>query len=463
MRTKMIILSIGLLLSGCSAVVNSRDIALDLRSTKNLTIGLNKNDIDTSRASQPSRKTARAGIATSRASQPVLLDTLLSESKGMVSEFTNQPLILSFAFDFHSDFQASALIGVPSFFLPFLAFVPESNSEIYRINYVIRDRAGNVVHQRSLQGTVEGTIKGYFVGRIDAATKLKALEAQFAAKNGARLILKDIDENSEKLFAAANAVPIAPVSSASSDNKSEPITQPSAASDEDSRACQQAKSLNTLNAYAEFLRTHPSTPSRREALAAMSLLIKNQKGSYKDYKKFIDEYEDGMEFVPSQYCLALTGPKGMRVHDLLRLLKQGIEDKVIAAKIRMQNGIYKDFGFEEIGTLKKMGMTGVLIEAMLDSTTRAKREHEELQKKKEMENLLAEIQRTQKKLDAMKTAQEQQQSGTSASVGQSGDPSLGDTVKNCAAQIVALEACKNLPWYGQALCKVAAKSKFPCQ
>ena len=170
-----------------------------------------------------------------------------------------------------------------------------------------------------------------------------------------------------------------------------------------------------------------------------------------------------MEFVPSQYCLSLTGPKGMRVHDLLKLLKQGIEDKVIAAKIRMQNAIYKDFGFEEIGTLKKMGMTGVLIEAMLDSTTRAKREQEELQKKKEMENLLAEIQRTQKKLDAMKAAQEQQQSRAPASVAQGSDPSLGDTVKNCAAQIAALEACKHLPWYGQAVCKAAAKSKFPCQ
>jgi len=449
MRIKLIILSIGILLSGCSAVVNSRDMALDLRSAKSVTIGLNKNDVDTSRASQP-----------------VLIDTLLSESKGTVSEFTNQPLIMSLAFRFKSEFQASALIGVPSFFLPFLAFVPESNSEIYRINYVIRDRAGNVVHQRSLQGTVEGTIKGYFIGRINAAEKLKALEAQFAAKNGARLILKDIDENSEKLFAAANTVPGVPVSSASSDSRSEPITQPTqppAASDEDSRAYQQAKAYNTHQAYAEFLNIHPSTSSRREALAAMVLLIKNQKGSLKDYKKFLDEYEDGMEFVPSQYCLSLTGPKGMRVHDLLKLLKQGIEDKVIAAKIRMQNAIYKDFGFEEIGTLKKMGMTGVLIEAMLDSTTRAKREQEELQKKKEMENLLAEIQRTQKKLDAMKAAQEQQQSRAPASVAQGSDPSLGDTVKNCAAQIAALEACKHLPWYGQAVCKAAAKSKFPCQ
>src|SRR3990172_2520172 len=120
----------------------------------------------------------------------------------------------------------------------------------------------------------------------------------------------------------------------------------------------------------------------------MVLLIKNQKGSLKDYKKFLDEYEDGMEFVPSQYCLSLTGPKGMRVHDLQKLLKQGIEDKVIAAKIRMQNAIYKDFGFEEIGTLKKMGMTGAPIGPMLNSTTGEKREKEELKKKGERETPL---------------------------------------------------------------------------
>jgi hypothetical protein len=220
---------------------------------------------------------------------------------------------------------------------------------------------------------------------------------------------------------------------------------------EDAGAYKQAKSLNTLQAYAVFLRAHPASPSRRKALESMSRVINTQGGSYESYRKFVAEYEDGLEFVPSQQRLSLVGPEGIRVHDIIGLLKQGIKDTVIAAKVRMQNAMYKDFDGKEMITLKKMGMTDVLIEAMLDSTGRAKRAQEELQQKKEMEKLLAEIQQAQKKLDEAKT--EQNESG----------PSLGDTVKNCAAQIAALEACKRLPWPANSVCASTAKSQFPCQ
>jgi tetratricopeptide (TPR) repeat protein len=226
---------------------------------------------------------------------------------------------------------------------------------------------------------------------------------------------------------------------------------------------QQATSKNTLDAYAEFLRAHPSSTMRKAAFTAMSLLIKKQEDPYEGYKKFVAEFQDGIEFIPSTYRLSLIGPEGMRVKDILGLLNQGIEDRVVAAKIRMQNGIYKDFDVKEMVALKKMGMTGVLIEAMLDSTTRANRAQEELQKKKDMENLLAEIQHAQQKLDTMKAAREQQQSRPQASSGQESGPSLGDTVKNCAAQIAALEACKHLPWPANSVCAATAKSQFPCQ
>jgi tetratricopeptide (TPR) repeat protein len=226
---------------------------------------------------------------------------------------------------------------------------------------------------------------------------------------------------------------------------------------------QQATSKNTLDAYAEFLRAHPSSTMRKAAFTAMSSLIKKQEDPYEGYKKFVADFQDGMEFIPSTYRLSLIGPEGMRVNDILELLKQGIEDTVVAAKIRMQNGIYKDFDAKEMVALKKMGVTGVLIEAMLDSTTRAKRAQEELQKKKDMENLLAEIQHAQQKLDTMKAAREQQQSRPQASSGQESGPSLGDTVKNCAAQIAALEACKHLPWPANSVCAATAKSQFPCQ
>ena len=99
---------------------------------------------------------------------------------------------------------------------------------------------------------------------------------------------------------------------------------------------------------------------------------------------------------------------------------------------------------------------------MIESTARVTRDAEELQKKKYMEDLLAEIQRMQNKLDDLKTAQA---SGAvvPVSAGQSQGPSVGDAVKNCAAQIAALEACKQLPSLAAMVCKAAAKSQFPCE
>jgi len=226
---------------------------------------------------------------------------------------------------------------------------------------------------------------------------------------------------------------------------------------------QQAASNNTIEGYAEFLRAHPATSMRKNVLTTMSQLIKKQEDPTQGYKKFLGEFQDGTELVPFTYRLSLVGPEGMRVGDILGLLREGIADRVIAAKIRMQNGIYKDFDGKEMVALKKMGITDVLIEAMLDSTTRAKREQEERQKKKDMENLLAEIQHAQKRLDEMKAAQNQQQSQAAAAGRPNSGPSASETLTNCASQVAALEACKHLPWPANSVCASTAKAQFPCQ
>lgn len=83
----------------------------------------------------------------------------------------------------------------------------------------------------------------------------------------------------------------------------------------------------------------------------------------------------------------MTGPEGLRVHDILMFRRKGVEDSLIGAKIDMGKGKYKDFSFDEMDALKKMGVPAVLIKAMLDSTARATREDEELQKKKAMEDI----------------------------------------------------------------------------
>lgn len=244
----------------------------------------------------------------------------------------------------------------------------------------------------------------------------------------------------------------------------EPVPPPRAGND----AYEEAKAANTFDAYEKFLKEYPSSEHRRETLEAMAALIQKRNSAHADYRKFVSTYEDGLECVPEKHRLPLTGPEGMRVQDIVALRKKGVEDNLICAKIRSGKGKYKDFSFEEMDALKKIGISAPVIEAMIDATSRVKREEEEQQKKKAMEDILAEIQRVQNKLAELKTQQPTaeapvQVAASPASAEQSQGPSVSDTVKNCAAQVVALEACKQLPSLGAMICKAAAKSQFPCE
>lgn len=462
MRIKLVLLAAGLLLSGCSATLTSQDIALDLRSAQNVPIGIVKDGIDTSKAGGSSKYSNYKSD---------LHATLLSESRGAVQDYTNQPLSMSIAFRFSPEFSNSALIGITSFFLPFLALVPEENNEVYYVDYSLKDSRGSIVHQNSLKGNVTGTMDGWYIGRIDAGQMLLGIEGEYAAKNAARLVLKDIDANAEKLYAAVNAPRFASAPSSAAERSRPPAAGPADAPapgpDASARAFKTAKKINTYAAYEGFLQQFPDAPERRDALAAMAARVGKPKGTYEGYKAFVTDHPEGMEFVPKEAQLALIGPEGMRVHDILALLKTGVEDNVICAKIRMQNGIYKDFDFQEIAALKKKGVTGPLIEAMLDSTNRAIREQEEERKKKEMEALRSDVQHAQQRLDELKAAQEtqaqQQTPAPAVQVQATDDTTVADTLKNCAAQIAALEACKHLPGFASTVCKMTAKSQFPCE
>jgi len=160
------------------------------------------------------------------------------------------------------------------------------------------------------------------------------------------------------------------------------------------------------------------------------------------------------------------------VGDIIELRKRGVGDNIIAAKIRSGRGRYRDFSFDDIDELKKMGVPGVAVEAMIETTRLVNREAEEEKRKKNLENLLAEIQRLQKKMEELKAAQARGPAApmpVAAGKGQvqpqgwNQGPSEADPVKNCAAQISALEGCKHLPRLGATICRAAAKAQFPCE
>jgi hypothetical protein len=197
-------------------------------------------------------------------------------------------------------------------------------------------------------------------------------------------------------------------------------------------------------------------------LEAMCRLIGKRKDAYEGYKKFSTEFPDGLPYIPTRHQLSLIGPDGLRVHDCVEEIKQGEETGIILEKVRKRNGLYKDFTFEEIDMLKQMGLTGDIIQAMIESTYDAQRNSEALQRKKEWEQRQAGYQPAQMPSGGDSVAPGQSYQSTAS--GQGGDLSpVLEAVRNCASQAAALEACKNLSGFARSLCNSVAKSQFPCQ
>ncbi|WP_295022525.1 hypothetical protein, partial [Sulfurimonas sp.] len=67
--------------------------------------------------------------------------------------------------------------------------------------------------------------------------------------------------------------------------------------------------------------------------------------------------------------LMLTGPKGMKVGDIRKLLTKGKSEMIIVSLIKRVQVPYKEFTLEEIETLTKMELTEKTISAMIDVTT----------------------------------------------------------------------------------------------
>lgn len=234
-------------------------------------------------------------------------------------------------------------------------------------------------------------------------------------------------------------------------------------------SCQEERPLDTLDACAGFLRSCPSVPGRQDILAQMCRLIDEQKGGYEDYRKFVLEFEDGFPFVPYRHRLLLTGPEGLRVHDCLEAIRSGAESGMVLEKVRMRKGVYRDFTDEEIDTLKQMGLTVDLIQAMLESTHEAKRAEKALLRKKDggggsYASPAGDYPLQMRRSERYSSGEQQpSQAPAPASEGYNQSPSPGEALANCAAQAVALDACKRLSGFAQSVCNATVKAQFPCQ
>lgn len=85
--------------------------------------------------------------------------------------------------------------------------------------------------------------------------------------------------------------------------------------------------------------------------------------------------------------LMLTGPKGMKVGDIRKLLKDGKSEMIVVSLIKRVQIPYKEFTLEEIEELTKMELTDKTISAMIDVTTELLKDE---RKRKEQEFYQAE-------------------------------------------------------------------------
>lgn len=114
--------------------------------------------------------------------------------------------------------------------------------------------------------------------------------------------------------------------------------------------------------------------------------IKNK--DFKSLKNYTDKYPNSVNFISqAELRLALTGPKGMKVGDIRKLILRGMDEKIIISLIKRVKVPYKEFTIEEIDFILEMGINSNIVSSMIDVTTELLKDE---QKRKQQEYFLNE-------------------------------------------------------------------------
>lgn len=112
---------------------------------------------------------------------------------------------------------------------------------------------------------------------------------------------------------------------------------------------------------------------------------------YDELKKFTEEHPETVLFISDPLLrLTLTGPKGMKVGDIIKLKKAGKSELIIVSLVKRVKTPYKEYSIEEIEALQKMGLSDKIIASMIDITTELLKDE---QRKLEQQQLIAEQKR----------------------------------------------------------------------
>ena len=96
-----------------------------------------------------------------------------------------------------------------------------------------------------------------------------------------------------------------------------------------------------------------------------------KKNDLKGLKTYTEENPSAVYYIKDKTIrLMLTGPKGMKVGDIRKLIKDKRSDYIIISLIKRVKSPYKEFTLEEIDLLLKMKLSDKIISAMMDVTTK---------------------------------------------------------------------------------------------
>lgn len=238
-----------------------------------------------------------------------------------------------------------------------------------------------------------------------------------------------------------------------------PKKQAAAAKEAEQKAYDLAVKTNSLDGFKAYLAEFPDGAHRKEVIQRAVTVAKADPQRLVALASLAEIAPDALELVPVEERVLLIGPDGLRVQDVLELLKTGVAEGVVASKIKGARKPYKDFAVDELAMLKKLEVPDVIVEAMLEATSASKA-------KKESDAasaaLRAEIDALRDLIAAQAKA-EPTTSGDSPPAQQTVQTKEGpmDMAASCAKRLAALKACSALPM-GSSICQATAKSSFPC-
>lgn len=150
---------------------------------------------------------------------------------------------------------------------------------------------------------------------------------------------------------------------------------------------QQAKQKQKEEAQKKAL--EEKKQREQEQIAKVNGFIKIN--DFDGLKKYTDQNPNAVYFIQDPTIrLMLTGPKGLKVGDIRKLVKKGRSERIILSLIKRVKTPYKEFNLEEIDILVEMGLSDNIIAGMIDVTTQLLKD---AQRKKEQEYYLAEQKR----------------------------------------------------------------------